>query len=150
MQISLFNFASSPPLPVLIFFLRNICIGLNKKKKGGGRNKSGLSFGYCLIDGRDSVCLPLGNGGWWWKTRACCRKNCMRWVLDVFFVQSHLITVATVIEYNKTENPINSPPGAVMVSVLPEWTPIRISSGWKLLHFLNIFPWWQEMLALFP
>lgn len=44
----------------------------------------------------------------------------MRWVLDVFFVQGHLITVATVIEYNKTENPINSPPGAVMVSVLPE------------------------------
>lgn len=77
--------------------------------------KLGLSFGCCLIDGTDPVCLSLANGGRWWKTRAGLRKNCIQWFIDVFFVHSHLITVASVIRYNKTENPINSPSGAVMM-----------------------------------
>lgn len=41
-------------------------------------------------------------------------KNCIQWVIDVFG-HRHLIRVATVTEHNKTENPINSPPGAVVM-----------------------------------
>lgn len=64
----------------------------------------------------------------WQLTRACLKKNCINWVIDVVFGHSHLTTVATVTEHNKTENPINSPPGAVMMvfALLPGGTYVRI------------------------
>lgn len=156
MQAALFNLALSFLLLVLLSSLRNICFvwfclcfcccvccchvlfvcfKKRNKQKSLLQVPSGRQCRFCLFTSRERWLLVE-------KQEHVSGKNCMQWASDIFFVHSHLITVASVIECNKTENPINSPPGAVLMVFVHCWGELTSGFSWAggyWLHLLNIW-----------